>query len=74
MRLWERWREKSSGHPLLHLDMVFIEKPLAGKVLLDNMVPLSSVIKASQSLQAQGVLQRAMLVAKENGKRKLGAL
>uniref|UniRef100_A0A8D0DUZ8 Uncharacterized protein n=1 Tax=Salvator merianae TaxID=96440 RepID=A0A8D0DUZ8_SALMN len=35
--------------------MAFMEKPPAGKVLLDDTVPLTAVIEASQSLQGGGV-------------------
>ncbi|KAB0388432.1 hypothetical protein E2I00_005069, partial [Balaenoptera physalus] len=35
-----------------HSGMAFMEKPPASKVLLDNMVPLTAAIEASQSLQS----------------------
>ncbi|MGH0164146.1 UNVERIFIED_CONTAM: hypothetical protein FKN15_046449 [Acipenser sinensis] len=38
--------------------MAFMEKPPAGKVLLDDTVPLTAVIEASQSLQSHTVLRR----------------
>lgn len=35
--------------------MAFMEKPAAGKVLLDDTVPLTAAIEASQSLQSHTV-------------------
>lgn len=37
--------------------MAFMEKPAAGKVLLDDTVPLTAVIEASQSLHSHTVSQ-----------------
>lgn len=39
--------------------MAFMEKPPAGKVLLDDTVPLTAAVEASQSLQSHTVRGRA---------------
>lgn len=39
--------------------MAFMEKPPAGKVLLDDTVPLTAVIEASQSLHSHTVRRQA---------------
>lgn len=38
--------------------MAFMEKPPAGKVLLDDTVPLTAAVEASQSLQSHTVRGR----------------